>query len=171
MSWLGTPENLVKQSLLGIKDFATSFIDDGTIIGGLKKGSLSLVRGISVGALVSIVSFSSSLERSIAQISPLNRATTAAVNAGDNENNEFAKRIAALVEFPIRGFQNNGILGVVTGTGKTIVGLITGPTTAFFSLINKAGVAILNQVGSDDKQGSDRRIEKEPKELPSIVFE
>ena len=159
LSWLGSPENLVKQSLYGIKGFADSWMEGGTIFGSLTKGSLSLVRGISIGALESIVSFSSSLQRSIAQISPFRP-----------NDEEIAQRIAELVEFPVQGYQTHGILGIFLGAAKTVVGLITGPTNAFFSLVNKTGEAILQHVNPEEKE-SDKRIEKVPKELPSIVFE
>lgn len=164
LSLIGSPSAIVTQSISGVNEFVQSFKQQGSFVGGLTHGSVSLVRSISIGALESIVSFSSSLASTLGHISPLQR--------GENQqDDDFGRRISQMIELPVEGFQNGGVLGGVKGAGKTMVALVTGPTSAIFSLIGKAGNVLLQQVGGDVAQLSDKRMEKEPKELPAIVFE
>ncbi|EAX99915.1 hypothetical protein TVAG_159350 [Trichomonas vaginalis G3] len=164
LSLIGSPSALVTQSITGLNEFVKSFKQQGSFVGGLKHGSVSLVRSISIGALESIVSFSSSLASTLGQISPVQ-------TQNDTQNDDIGRRIQQMVEFPVEGFQNEGVLGVLKGAGKAMIALVTGPTAAIFSLIGKAGNALLQQVGAASLQTNDRRIEKEAKDLPAIVFE
>lgn len=166
LSLIGSPVNLVNQSLAGLKDFYISAVHQSdSLIFGIGRGSMNLVRGVTSALLESFVSLTYSLEKSIRKLTPY--------ETEDEENRrigqELMHAISGIVVLPVREFQEDGLIGIAKGAGKGILGIITVPTVAAFSLLKRTGVALLHTVGDEDESG-DGRIEKEVRILPTILL-
>lgn len=154
-SLIGSPSILVTNVLKSFKSFfVQTFSERNGIVVGVGKGSLMLLRGISTGALESIVSLTSSLENSIGKLNPISQ----------NES-----QLSSLIALPVDGYHRNGFTGAMSGTWKAFIGAITAPTTGLLSFINSTGNAAIEKISGDTE--TDIRIHKESKELPTIPFE
>jgi len=165
LSLIGNPANLVNHSLVRFKEIYENTIrNNSSIIGSIGKGSLSIVAGISIGALESVVSILSTIERGFTRINP----------SSQGENNritdDLKNSISGIVTIPIQEYNENGVFGFAGGIGKGIFGALVGSASSIFAIMNRTGVAILKTVQGDPNL-IEKRIEKSEKEIPTITFE
>ena len=96
-------------------------------------------------------------------------------NVNNNETflNSISGAVTGIVAVPIREISSDGLAGLLRITGVGVLGLLTIPTTAFFSLLKDAGSSLLIKVGGneDEIDDEDTRIDKEQHELPTICIE
>ena len=200
LSLIGSPVNIINKSIKGIKDFyRTAFFQEDTLIHGIGRGSLNIIRGITLGTLESIVGLAYSLEKSIGKLRPNSMTHSNSVednnsesdhdsldqnlssthinleNVNNNETflNSISGAVTGIVAVPIREISSDGLAGLLRITGVGVLGLLTIPTTAFFSLLKDAGSSLLVKVGGneDEIDDEDTRIDKEQHELPTICIE
>ncbi|OHT09648.1 hypothetical protein TRFO_21364 [Tritrichomonas foetus] len=170
LSLIGNPVNIINQSLTAIKDFyRTAFFQGDTLLHGIGRGSVNIIRGVTMGTLESFIGLTYSLEKSIGKLRP------GSSNDQENERrigNEMARAVSGLVTMPIREFSSDGLVGLARGAGLGVLGLITVPTTAFFAILKNAGSTLLVKVSGVEATGiEDNRIDKEIKKLPTMLLD
>ena len=163
-SFIGNPANIVKKSIDGIKDFYnTAFLLSDSLIFGIGKGSMNLIKGVTTGALEGFIEVMDSFEKNLLFF-----------NSNENTERQILKdlgqAISGVVAYPYQEFQSNGFLGLLRGTGKGLYGLIAYPTSSLFSIFKKTGIIILQKVGNNPVL-EDKRLEKEENELPIFIID
>lgn len=191
LSLIGSPVNIINNSLKGIKDFyQTAFIQNDTILHGIGQGSMNIIRGATVGTLESFIGLTYSLEKSIGKLRPFRN-----INRNDNDSNnvylqlqnaanfrnndeinesigpEMARAFSGLLTLPMQEFYHDGFIGFIKGAGKGIASLFTVPTTAMFRGLKNAGVRLLETVGGKENDIEDTRIEKTIHDLPTVKID
>ncbi|KAH0791190.1 Vacuolar protein sorting-associated protein [Histomonas meleagridis] len=165
LSLIGNPANIVNKSIAGVKEFYNqAFLMSDSLLFGIGKGSMNLLKGVTTGALEGFVGFTNTLEKSLSKFKFFDEEPNQRVI------DELAHAISGMVTLPVREFHQQGVPGIFKGAGKGILGLVTVPATAFFSILKKTGVILLDKVG-DEKIEEDLRLEKEAKELPTFTIE
>ena len=163
-SLIGNPARIISQSMKGISDFYRIAFDSDSILMGLGRGSVSIMRGITMGTLESIVSLSYSLEKSISKLKPFETETEEPAIGS-----EMVQAVTGVVSLPVREFRQDGLAGMVKGAGMGLLGIVTVPTAAVFTVLKRAGAAALRKVGGKrEHEVADTRIEKEPRQLPIL---
>lgn len=179
LSLIGSPVNIINQSIYAIQDFyRTAFFQGDSILQGIGQGSMNIVRGVTMGTLESFVGLAYSLEKSLSKLKPpRNNPTTGQQpltlipleeTADENLGPEMARAISGLVTTPIREFSQDGLLGLAKGAGLGIIGVFVVPAAHLFGGLKRAGSALLEKVGGRNYDVDDCRIEKTAYELPTI---
>ena len=166
-SLIGSPARIITQSIEGIRDFyRIAFNRNNSILVGLGRGSMSIVRGVTMGTLESVVGLAHSLEKSISKLKPF-------TSEGEEPElgTEMVQAVTGVVTLPVREFRQDGLSGMIKGAGRGLLGIVTVPTAACFTLLKRVGAAALHQVGGrQDNEVVDTRIDKDPRELPVLVL-
>jgi hypothetical protein len=148
LSLLGSPSNIVRQSIHSIEAFWDSpFAPGDSVSARVGRGSATVLRGLATGALESFVTLTSSLERTLRNLT---------VQTRDGS----------------RPRPQESTLSRVTSAGQGVLGLMAIPTAMILAAVSGGGQWVLRKVGARPQQPDEHDTPKfEEQTLVRFAFD